>query len=148
IRSPIDGVVVNRVVDIGQTVQASMQTPQFFTIATDLTTLKLTASVDESEIGYLRPNMGVTFTVDAYGTQQFRGAVDAVRLNAQTVNNVVTYPVWITVQNPDLKLRPSMTANVRIIVDQAMNVVKIPNQALRFRPTSDNYTWLGMTPPA
>jgi HlyD family secretion protein len=92
--------------------------------------------------------MQVTFTVDAYGTQQFLGTVDAVRLNATTVNNVVTYPVWINVQNPDLKLRPSMTANLKIIVDQADNVIKVPNQALRFRPTADMYTWLGMTPPA
>jgi HlyD family secretion protein len=110
--------------------------------------LKLSAGVDEADIGYIRPNMHVTFTVDAYGTQQFAGTVDAVRLNATAVNNVVTYPVWINVMNPDLKLRPSMTANLKIIVDQASNVVKVPNQALRFRPTSDMYTWLGMTPPA
>jgi HlyD family secretion protein len=86
--------------------------------------------------------------VDAYGTQQFVGTVDSVRLNATTVNNVVTYPVWINVLNPDLKLRPSMTANLKIIVDKADNVIKVPNQALRFKPTSIMYTWLGMTPPA
>jgi RND family efflux transporter MFP subunit len=148
ITSPVDGVVVNRLVDIGQTVQASMQTPQFFTIATDLTELKLTASVDEADIGFLRPNMPVTFTVDAYGQKVFQGTVDAVRLNATMTNNVVTYPVWINVKNPNLELRPSMTANMRIIVDQAANVTKVPNQALRFRPTTDMYAWLGMTPPA
>ena len=148
ITSPVDGVVVDRKVDIGQAVQASMTTPQFFTIATDLTTLKLSASVDEADIGYVRRGMTVSFTVDSYQQQTFYGTVDAVRLNAQTQNNVVTYPVWINVQNPDLKLRPSMTASLRIIVDQANNVLKVPNQALRFRPTSDIYTWLGMTPPA
>ena len=148
ISSPVDGVVVDRKVDIGQAVQASMTTPQFFTIATDLTTLKLSASVDEADIGYIRRGMTVSFTVDSYQGQTFYGTVDAVRLNASTANNVVTYPVWINVQNPDYRLRPSMTANLRIIVDQANNVLKVPNQALRFRPTSDIYTWLGMTPPA
>lgn len=148
IRSPVDGVVVDRKVDIGQTVQASMTTPQFFTIAADLTTLKLAALVDESDIGFVRRGMPVTFTVDAYGQQTFRGTVDAVRLNAQTTNNVVTYPVWITVRNDDLRLRPGMTANLKITVDQAAGVLRIPNQALRFRPTSDMYAWLGLTPPA
>jgi len=148
IRAPIDGVVVDRKVDVGQTVQSSMTTPQFFTIATDLTQLKLTAGVDEADIGYIRPNMRVTFTVESYPNTTFQGFVDAVRLNASTANNVVTYPVWITVNNPDLKLRPSMTANIRIVVDQAENVVKVPNQALRFRPTSDIYAWLGMPAPA
>lgn len=148
IKSPIDGVVVNRNVDIGQTVQSSVNVATFFTIATDLTTLKLSAGVDEADIGYIRPDMQVTFTVDAYGTQQFTGNVDAVRLNATTSNNVVTYPVWITVKNPQLQLRPSMTATIRIIVDRATNVLKVPNTALRFRPTTDIYTWLGMTPPA
>ena len=147
IRSPVDGVVLDRKVDIGQAVQASMTTPQFFTISTDLTELKLTALVDESDIGYIQREMPVTFTVDTYGQQTFRGTVDAVRLNAQTANNVVTYPVWINVDNPDLKLRPSMTANLKIVVDQAVNVLRVPNQALRFRPSNDMYTWLGMTPP-
>jgi HlyD family secretion protein len=148
IRSPVDGVVVDRKVDIGQAVQASMTTPQFFTIATDLTTLKLSALVDESDIGYIRRGMPVTFTVDAYGQDAFSGTVDAVRLNAQTANNVVTYPVWINVENPALRLRPSMTANLKVVIEQATNVLKVPNQALRFRPTSDTYAWLGLTPPA
>jgi HlyD family secretion protein len=149
IRSPIDGVVVDRTVDVGQTVQASMTTPQFFTIAADLTQLKLTAGVDEADIGLMRPGMPVTFTVDAYGTKPFRGTVDSVRLNAQTQNNVVTYPVTILVHNDGLELRPSMTANVKIVVDQAEDVVQVPNQALRFRPTADTYTWLGLpAPPA
>lgn len=147
IRSPVAGVVVDRKVDIGQAVQASMTTPQFFTIATELTTLKLAALVDESDIGFIRRDMPVTFTVDTYGNQQFHGTVDAVRLNAQTANNVVTYPVWINVENADLKLRPSMTANLKITVDRADDVLRVPNQALRFRPTNDMYAWLGAPPP-
>lgn len=148
IKSPIDGVVVNRIVDIGQTVQASMNTPQFFTIATDLRNLKLTAMVDESEIGKVRKGADVQFTVDAYQGQTFTGTVDAVRLNATTSSNVVTYPVWINAPNPDLRLRPSLTANIRIIVSTAQNATRIPNGALRFRPTTDMYTALGLTPPA
>jgi HlyD family secretion protein len=148
VKSPIDGVIVNRRVDIGQTIQSSMNITPFFDIATDLTHLKLTAAVDESEIGKLSPNMEVLFTVDSYPAETFRGTVNAVRLNAQTLNNVVTYPVWIDAPNPELKLRPSMTANVRILVSRAENVVRVPLQALRFRPTSDMYTALGLTPPA
>src|SRR5688572_11865060 len=101
IYAPIDGVIVNRVVDKGQFVQASMTAPNFFTIATDLTTMKLSAGVDEAEIGKIRPGMPVTFTVDAYMPTQFSGVVEQVRLNATTQQNVVTYPVWISVPNPD-----------------------------------------------
>ena len=147
IYSPIDGVVVDRKVDIGQTVQASMNTPSFFILATSLQNMKLTAGVDESEIGKVRPGMEVRFIVDAYGQQTFYGSVDAVRLNAQNQNNVITYPVWITVPNPDLKLRPSMTANVKIVISTAPNVVRIPSQALRFRPNAEIYAALGLTPP-
>lgn len=147
VKSPIDGVVVNRRVDIGQTVQSSMNITPFFDIATDLRTLRLSAQVDEAEIGKVQPNMPVTFTVDSYAGQTFQGTVSAVRLNAFTQNNVVTYPVWIDAPNPDLKLRPSMTATVRIRISSAENVVRIPNQALRFRPTNDIYTALGLTPP-
>ena len=147
IYAPIDGVVVQRQVDPGKAVQASMTTPQFFQIATDLRTLKLSAGVDEADIGKIRPDMRVTFQVESYPNTTFEGVVDAVRLNASTQNNVVTYPVWISVPNPDLRLRPSMTANVRIIIQTANNVVRIPNQALRFRPTTDMYTALGLTPP-
>lgn len=147
IYSPIEGVVVNRVVDKGQTVQASMSTPQFFTIATDLRTLKLTASVDESEIGKIQPDMQVTFTVDSYQGQTFFGTVNAVRLNATNNQGVVTYPVWIDAPNPDLKLRPSMTATVHVIIQTASNAIRIPNQALRFRPNTEIYTALGLQPP-
>lgn len=148
IKSPIDGVVVERKVDRGQTVQASMNTPSFFILATDLRTLKLTAGVDEADIGRIRPGMEVTFTVEAYGMQQFSGTVANVRLNAQNQNNVITYPVWIDVPNPDLKLRPSMTANLKIIISRASNVIRVPNQALRFRPNTEIYTGLGLEPPA
>ena len=145
--APIDGVVVNRLVDVGQFVQASMNSPQFFTIATDLRELKLSAGVDEAEIGKIRPGMAVNFTVDTYPNTTFSGTVEQVRLNATTQSNVVTYPVWINVRNPDLRLRPYMTATVGIVVQTASNVVRVPNQATRFRPTSDMYTALGLTPP-
>jgi HlyD family secretion protein len=148
IRSPIDGVVVDRRVDRGQTVQASMTSPQFFILATDLHTLKLTAGVDEADIGKIRPGQDVIFTVDAYGTQEFYGKVDAVRLNATNQNNVVTYPVWINAPNPELKLRPSMTATARIVISRAENVLRVPNQATRFRPNNEIYTALGLEPPA
>lgn len=148
IYAPADGVVVERLVDPGQAVQASMTTPNFFRVATDLRTLRLSAGVDEAEIGKVRRGMRVTFTVDTYQNTTFEGEVEAVRLNAQTQNNVVTFPVWITVPNPDLRLKPSMTANIRIIVQTASNVVRIPNAALRFRPSNDMYTALGLTPPA
>lgn len=147
IKSPIDGVVVERKVDRGQTVQASMSTPSFFVLATDLRELKLTAMVDESEIGKIRPGMDVTFQVDAYGQNQFPGKVDAVRLNAMTQNNVVTYPVWINAPNPDLRLRPSMTATVFIHVSNTADAIRIPNEALRFRPTRALYAALGLPVP-
>ena len=117
--APADGVIVERKVDVGQTVQASMSAPSFFVLSTPLDKLKLTASVDEAEIGKIRPGMEVRFTVDAYGQQPFTGTVDAVRLNATNSNNVVTYPVWITVPNPRSELRPSMTASLRIIISTA-----------------------------
>jgi HlyD family secretion protein len=147
IYSPIDGVVVNRVVDRGQAVQSSVNVAQFYTIATDLRELRLTGGVDEAEIGKVRPGQTVEFIVDAYSGQTFLGTVENVRLNATVQNNVVTYPVWINVKNPDLKLRPSMTANLDIIISRATDVVRVPNTALRFRPTTDMYVALGLTPP-
>jgi HlyD family secretion protein len=147
IRSPIDGVVINRLVDEGQAVQSSMNVAQFFTLATDLHNLRLEAVVDEAEIGRIRPGMIAEFTVDAYGERTFRGTVETVTLNAQTQNNVVTYPVWISVPNPDLTLRPSMTASVRIFVSTAENVTRIPSVATRFRPTTAMFQALGLTPP-
>jgi multidrug efflux pump subunit AcrA (membrane-fusion protein) len=147
VKSPIDGVVVNRRVDIGQSVQSSMNITPFYDIATDLKNLRLTAGVDEAEIGKIRQGMSVTFQVDTYPNTTFRGTVETVRLNASTQNNVVTYPVWINVPNDDLRLRPSLTATLRVIINTANDVVRIPNQALRFRPSTDMYTALGLTPP-
>jgi HlyD family secretion protein len=147
ITSPANAVVVERRVDVGQTVQASMSAPSFFVLSTPLENLKLTAGVDEAEIGKIRPGMPVTFQVDAYGQKEFPGTVEAVRLNATNQNNVVTYPVFINVPNPNLELRPSMTASVKIILSRASDVVRIPNTAIRFRPTQDIYRGLGLTPP-
>jgi HlyD family secretion protein len=148
IKAPADGVVVERRVDVGQTVQASMTTPQFFILAKPLENLRLTALVDEADIGRIRPDMEVRFTVEAYGQRNFTGYVDAVRLNATVNNNVVTYPVWISVPNPDLQLRPSMTASLRIILSTAEDVIKVPNSATRFRPNAEIYKALGLEPPA
>jgi HlyD family secretion protein len=148
IRSPIDGVVINRVVDIGQTVQASMNTPNFFTLATDLTQLHVEAGVDEADVGKIRRNQDVRFGVDAYQGQIFHGTISSVRLNPTTVSNVVTYTAVIDVKNPDLKLRPGMTANLTIVIETAANVTRVPNQATRFRPSPDMYTALGLTPPS
>jgi HlyD family secretion protein len=147
IRSPIDGVVVARMVDVGQTVQARGNVPQFFIIATELTTLRMSAGVDEADIGRIRPRMPVSFTVDGYRGETFTGSVLAVRLNAQINNNVVTYPVWIEVPNADLRLRPSMTANVDIEVDAAEEATLVPNDAIQFRPTADMFAWLKLPAP-
>jgi HlyD family secretion protein len=134
IYSPIDGQVVARQYDIGQTVAASFQAPTLFTIAQDLTKMQLTADIDQSDIGRIKVGEPVRFTVDAYPDQQFRGAISQVRLNATVNQNVITYPVIIGVANPDLKLRPSMTADVTIQVATAQAVLRVPNAALRFRP--------------
>jgi len=147
IYSPIDGVVIQRRVSLGQTVQASMTSPQFFLLCTPLETLKLTAWVDEANIGRVRPGQQVGFQVGTYGSEIFAGTVDAIRLNAQNNNSIVTYPVWISVPNDDLRLRPGMTAQVYMYVSQAQEVVRIPNDALRFRPTRAAYLALGGVPP-
>jgi len=135
-------------VDVGQTLQSRVNAPTLFMIAADMTTLRLQAGVDEADIGNIRPGMPVTFTVDAYRGQTFPGRVDAVRLNAQIANSVVTYPVWIEVPNEELKLRPNMTANLQIFVEAAENVTRIPAEALQFRLTSDMYDWLHVPRPA
>lgn len=147
IRSPIDGVVVQRRVDRGQTIRASMTAPSFFMLVTPLQLLKLTAWVDEADIGRVRPGMAVQFRVGTYGEDLFDGTVEAVRLNASRSNDVVSYPVWIHVPNDDLRLRPSMTAEVFINVSQTDDVVRIPNEALRFRPSRALYAALGATAP-
>lgn len=134
IASPVNGTVVSRNVDIGQTVAASFQTPTLFTIAQDLTKMQIDASVDEADIGKVKAGQDVEFTVDAYPDNAFRGRVGQVRIAPINVQNVVTYDVVITVGNPDVRLKPGMTANVSIIAAQKKNVLKIPNAALRFRP--------------
>jgi HlyD family secretion protein len=128
-------------------VQASVTSPQFFLLCTPLQTLKLTAWVDEASIGRVRPGQQVGFQVGTYGSEIFPGTVDAIRLNAQNINNIVTYPVWISVPNDALRLRPGMTAQVYMYVSSAQEVVRIPNDALRFRPSRAAYLALGGVPP-
>jgi len=147
IYAPIDGVVVNRRVDRGQTVQASMTAPQFFMLTTPLQVLKLNAMVDEADVGRVRPGQTVKFRVNTFGQEFFTGTVDAVRLNALNSNSVVTYPVWVSVPNKDLRLRPGMTATVHIEVSGATEVVRVPNDALRFRPTRAMYQAFGKDAP-
>jgi HlyD family secretion protein len=132
--SPIDGQVVARQYDVGQTVAASFSAPTLFTIAKDLTKMQVQADVDQSDIGQIKPGEPVQFTVDAYPEEQFRGQISQVRLNATVTQNVITYPVIIEVPNPEGKLRPSMTANVTIQVNTVRDVLRVPNSALRFRP--------------
>ncbi len=134
IRSPIDGIVVARNVDVGQTVAASLQAPTIFTIAQDLTKMLVYAKVDESDVGRIRMRQPVTFKVDAFPKDLFDGVVSQVRMNPTTIQNVVTYDAVVEFQNPDLKLFPGMTAYVTIPVATAENVVKIPNAALRYKP--------------
>ncbi len=133
--SPIDGVVVNRAYDVGQTVAASFQAPTLFTIAQDLTKMQVQADVDESDIGRVKIGEPVHFTVDAYPDRVFQAKVSQIRLNATVNQNVVTYPVIVAVDNPDEKLRPSMTANITIDVATDKDVLRVPNAALRFRPS-------------
>lgn len=134
IRSPIDGTVVARSVDVGQTVAASLQAPVLFTIAQDLTKMQVYVSTDESDVGSIKAGQQVNFTVDAFPTQKFFGKVSAVRLNATTVQNVVTYTTVVDFANPEMKLFPGMTAYVNVPVATASDVVKVPNGALRYKP--------------
>ncbi len=135
IMSPIDGVVVARQYDVGQTVAASFQAPTLFTIAQDLTKMQVQADVDQSDIGRIKTGQTSRFTVDAYPEQEFIGTISQIRLNATVNQNVITYPVILAVPNPDEKLRPQMTANVTIEVAKVADVLRVPNAALRFRPT-------------
>jgi HlyD family secretion protein len=147
IAAPIDGIVIGRSVDVGQTVAASLSSPTIFSIANDLAAMQLSASIDESDIGRIRPAQRVTFQVDAYPNEQFTGTVAQVRLQPAVVQNVTTYNVMIDVQNPDLKLKPGMTANVSVEVAARDAVVRVPNAAIRFRPTADMFTAFGQTAP-
>lgn len=134
IRSPVDGIVVSRNVDVGQTVAASFQTPTLFTIAQDLTKMEIDTSVDESDISRLRTGQTATFTVDAYPDQQFTGKVTQIRNAPVVTQNVVTYVVVIGVENKEMKLKPGMTANVSVKTQSKEDVLKVPNAALRFKP--------------
>jgi len=134
IRSPIDGTVVARNVDVGQTVAASLQAPTIFTIAQDLKKMQVYAKTDKSDVGNIKVGKEVTFKVDAFPKETFRGMVSQVRMNATTVQNVVTYDTIVDFANPDLKLFPGMTAYVTIPVATVQNVLKLPNTALRYKP--------------
>jgi len=134
IRAPIDGTVIARNVDVGQTVAASLQAPTLFTIAQDLTKMQVYASTDESDVGAIRAQQQVTFKVDAYPKENFKGLVSQVRMNATTVQNVVTYNTIIDFDNPEMKLFPGMTAYVTIPVASAADVLRVPNSALRYKP--------------
>jgi HlyD family secretion protein len=134
IRSPIDGVVISRSIDLGQTVAASLQAPVLFKIAQDLSLIRIEAKVDEADIGAIKEGDPATFTVDAFPDQTFPGQVSQVRLAGTTVQNVVTYSVMVQAQNPRQMLLPGMTANVRIVTDRRENVLRVPNDAARFQP--------------
>ncbi len=132
--SPTDGVVISRAVNVGQTVAASLQAPVIFTIAQDLRKMEVHTNVAESDIGRLQPGMRVSFTVDAYPGEQFRGSIRDIRNAPQVVQNVVTYDAVIDVANDELKLKPGMTATVSVVTDRRLDVLAVPNAALRFRP--------------
>jgi HlyD family secretion protein len=147
IQAPIDGIIVQRSVDVGQTVAASMQAPTLFIIAADLTKMQVNANIDEADIGRIRPNQVVTFRVDAYPGEEFQGAVSQVRLQPVVVQNVTTYGTIINVPNSDLKLKPGMTANLRVQIARRADVLRLANAALRFRPTTDMFTALNQPVP-
>ncbi|HEX2442705.1 MAG TPA: efflux RND transporter periplasmic adaptor subunit [Vicinamibacterales bacterium] len=143
IHAPIDGIVISRNVDVGQTVAASMQAPTLYLLAADLTKMKVNANIDEADVGRIRPGQTVRFRVDAFPTDDFLGTVSQIRLQPTVVQNVVTYATVIDVPNPDLKLKPGMTANVSIEIARKHDVVRVPAMALRFRPTADTFAALG-----
>lgn len=145
ITSPIDGVVISRAVEEGQTVAAGFETPTLFTIAADLTQMQVVADVDEADIGQVADNQRVQFTVDAYPDDTFEGTVGQVRLEATTESSVVTYEVVITAYNPDLKLKPGLTANVTIFTLEKDGALAIPTKALRFVPDEESLSALGLT---
>jgi HlyD family secretion protein len=147
ISAPIDGIVIQRSVDVGQTVAASMQAPTLFIIAADLTKMQVNANIDEADVGRIRPNQNVTFRVDAYPGEEFQGSVSQIRLQPVVVQNVTTYATIINVPNGDLKLKPGMTANLRVQIARRPDVLRIANAALRFRPTNEMFTALNQPVP-
>lgn len=145
ITSPIDGVVISRAVEEGQTVAAGFETPTLFTIANDLTQMQVIADVDEADIGQVRDGQWVEFTVDAYPDDTFEGTVQQVRLEATTESSVVTYEVVISAYNPDLKLKPGLTANVTIYTLEKEHALAVPTKALRFVPDAELLSEIGLT---
>jgi HlyD family secretion protein len=139
IRAPIDGVVIQRSVDVGQTVAASLSSPTIFLIAADLTRMQVKAGVDESDISAVRPGQRVMVRVDAYPRDTFAGTVAQVRLQPTVVSNVTTYPVVVDVANDEQKLKPGLTASATIVVDSRDDVLRVPNAALRYRPTAETF---------
>ena len=140
IRAPVQGVVVSRNIDAGQTVAASLQAPVLFTIAQDLKEMEVNIAVDEADVGRVSEGQKVRFTVDAFPGERFTGQVTQIRKAPQTNNNVVTFSVMARVKNPDLKLLPGMTASAKILTEERKDVLKVPNEALRFRPTQADGT--------
>jgi len=140
IRSPVDGVVISRNVDVGQTVAASFQAPVLFVIARDLAKMEVNVAVDEADVGRVQPGQKVRFSVDAFPGERFTGQVSQIRKAPQSNNNVTTYSVMATVANPELKLLPGMTANARVLTEERSAVLKVPNEALRFRPVDADGT--------
>jgi HlyD family secretion protein len=146
IAAPIDGIVIGRSVDVGQTVAASLQAPTLFTLAADLSEMQVKTSIDESDLGNVRDGQAVSFRVDAYPNRTFTGTVLQVRLDPVVSQNVVTYDTIIAAPNPDLELKPGMTANVTIEVTRKDGVLRVPSAALRFRPTETTLSALGQDP--
>jgi HlyD family secretion protein len=147
ITAPIDGIVIARQVDAGQTVAAGMSAPELFIIAEDLTKMQVIANIDESDVGRIRRGQPVTFTVDAYAAEEFEGTVSQIRLEPVVVQNVVTYATVIDVPNNELKLKPGMTATVTLEIARSENTLRVPNAALRFRPTPDMFAALNQPVP-
>jgi HlyD family secretion protein len=145
--SPIDGVVISRDVDVGQTVAASLQAPILFNLAEDLRKMVVHTHVAEADVGLVAPGMAVEFTVDAHPTERFRGEVKEVRFAPQLEQNVVTYDAVVSVENPDLALRPGMTADVRFLVAEREDALLVPNAALRFAPPPEVAEVAGLAPP-
>ncbi|GAB3744620.1 efflux RND transporter periplasmic adaptor subunit [Lysobacter olei] len=146
IRSPVDGVVLTRSIEPGQTVAASLQAPVLFQIAEDLSQMEIVLAIDEADIGQVKPGLDVGFTVDAFPDRQFRGKVQQVRLSATNTSNVITYPVVVAVDNADQSLLPGMTANAEIEVSRRDDVLRVPNAALRFKPADDEAAGAAQAP--
>jgi HlyD family secretion protein len=146
ITAPIDGIVIQRSVDMGQTVAASLQSPTIFQIAADLTQMQVNASIDESDIGRIAPGQRVSFRVDAYPNDTFTGRMTQVRLQPTVVQNVTTYSAIIDVPNPELKLKPGMTATVNVEIARRDDVLRVPTAALRFTPTAETLAAFGQEP--